>query len=155
MPPPSPPVTPFGWPELPEPTWSLAEIDLLLLPIRMATTTPTITTAAMTAPMTTGLKPLGAAAASFVEASGRMWVISSIRTNDDQGCMPYVDARQATRRRLRGLRHAVCPMGTASELPRWFPRRRNSRSQWSTRGPTPSRCPVSYTHLTLPTILRV
>src|SRR5450631_2014538 len=74
MPPPVPPMTPTGtgFPEL-----GLADPDLLLLPIRMATTTPTITTTAMTAPTTAGLVPFfGVAAASFLEASGRIWMVS-------------------------------------------------------------------------------
>src|SRR5665648_168325 len=72
IPPPVPPTTPTGCAELPEPL-----SDLLLLPIRMATPTPTINTAAMTAPMMTGLgPPRGVTVASFLEASGRMRVVS-------------------------------------------------------------------------------
>src|SRR5450759_2835656 len=45
----------------------------------MATTTATMTTAAMTAPMMTGLGPFfGAAAAIFFFASGRMWLLSPL-----------------------------------------------------------------------------
>src|SRR5471030_3240159 len=104
MPPTSPATTPTGWAE---PADALP--DLLLFPIRMATTTPTITTAATTAPMMTGLGPFfGATAAIFLDASGRMWVVSpSIRTNGDQGCMPYLAAPRATSHTPRLLRRAV------------------------------------------------
>jgi hypothetical protein len=76
MPPPAPPMTAAGGTELPEPT---ADVVLLLLPITMATTTNTMMTTAMTAPMMAAFGPcFGAAAASFLEASGRMRVISSL-----------------------------------------------------------------------------
>src|SRR5665811_281662 len=74
MPPSLPPMTAAGWAEPPP-----LSPDFPLVPITMATTTAMITRAAMTAPMMTGLGPfLGAAAAIFLEASGRMWLISSL-----------------------------------------------------------------------------
>src|SRR5674476_308168 len=84
MPPPVPPTTPTGT-GLPEA--AVDDPDLLPLPITMATTTASTTTAAMIAPMMTGLGPLfGVTLAIFLEASGRIWVVSFIRTDDDQGC---------------------------------------------------------------------
>src|SRR5665811_1691063 len=110
MPPSLPPMTAAGWAEPPP-----LSPDFPLVPITMATTTAMITTAAMTAPMMTGLGPFfGAAAAIFLEASGRMWLISSLseqtmvkavcrtRTHDEPrrtGCEPRVaqNVRQVLR----------------------------------------------------------
>src|SRR5450631_2911943 len=127
MPPPVPPTTPTGtaFPEA-------DVLDLLLLPITMATTTARISTTATTAPMRTTLGPLfGVVLAIFLEASGRFWVFLLIRKGGGRGCMECGDARRARRHRLRFPHRAIYPTGTASERPQWFPRRRNSRSQWS------------------------
>src|ERR1035438_2419135 len=83
MPPPVPPTTPTGT-EFPEA--AVAAPGWLLLPITIATTTAPRPTRAAIAPTTTGLgPPFGVTFAIFLEASGRIWVVSFIRTNGDQG----------------------------------------------------------------------
>src|ERR1035437_7899775 len=112
MPLPLPPTTPTG---TGFPVATMDDPALLWVPITIATTTATTTTAGMIAPMMTGSGPLlGVALAIFLEASGRIWVVSFIRTDDDQGWTGCEVERRATRHRRRALHHAVSPMGIAS-----------------------------------------
>src|SRR5664279_3193799 len=117
MPPPVPPTTPTGT-TLPEA--AVAAPGLLLLPITIARTTATITTTEMIAPMTTGSgPPFGVTFAIFLEASGRIWVVSlseqtvvkavqSVRSNDEphgaggQACVAQYFPRVLRLRRRNG-----------------------------------------------------
>src|SRR5664279_763622 len=84
MPLPLAPTTPTG---TGFPVATMGDPALPWVPITIATTTATTTTAAMIATMMTGSGPLlGVALAIFLAASGRIWVVSFIRTDDDQGC---------------------------------------------------------------------